>query len=476
MILKKRLLWLTVFLSLVWAALLLWWLIRDPADSLTLSAPGMDKPLSGAAAKPLVVNIGENFSFFGPGESFPGAAWPGFRGPDGDNIVKEKIPLLDNLDQIGKRIRWKVELGEGHAGPAIYDGRVYVLDYDEKEKADALRCFSLTSGKELWKRYYHVRLKRNHGLSRTIPSVNDKFVVTIGPKCHVMCVDRMTGDLKWGLDLVKDYQTEVPFWYTGQCPVLAGDTVILAPGGTALMMAVDGKSGQVLWQTPNPRHWKMSHASVIRAVIEGKPTYVYFAIGGVCGVSASGQDTGKLLWELTDFAPAVVAPTPVYLGGGRVLLTAGYGAGTAVIRAFRNGSEWRAEIVKQFRPQEGIASEQQTPVFAGGVLYAILPKDAGGNRNQFVAVSPEDGTKILNTSGKTERYGLGPFLLADGKFFILNDDGEMTIATATATSFKVLDKAKILEGTDAWGPMAMSGGYLLARDSKMLICLDMKKP
>jgi outer membrane protein assembly factor BamB len=67
-------------------------------------------------------------------------------------------------------------------------------------------------------------------------------------------------------------------------------------------------------------------------------------------------------------------------------------------------------------------------------------------------------------------------LLADGKFYILNDDGEMTIARASSSSFSVLDKAKILDGTDAWGPMAMSAGFLLARDSKTMICLDMRKP
>jgi outer membrane protein assembly factor BamB len=132
-------------------------------------------------------------------------------------------------------------------------------------------------------------------------------------------------------------------------------------------------------------------------------------------------------------------------------------------------------MVQQFSPQKGVASEQQTPVFYKGVVYAILPKDAGGARNQFVAVSPVDGTKILTTSGKDERFGLGPYLMADGKFFILNDDGEMTIARVTATSFTTLDKAKILNGQDAWGPLAISGGFLLARDSKEMVCIDIRK-
>ena len=78
------------------------------------------------------------------------------------------------------------------------------------------------------------------------------------------------------------------------------------------------------------------------------------------------------------------------------------------------------------------------------------------------------------SSGKTDRFGLGPYIMADGKFFILNDDGEMTIARVTASQFTVLGKAKVIDGQDSWGPVAITGGYLLMRDSKQMVCLDIK--
>ena len=77
-------------------------------------------------------------------------------------------------------------------------------------------------------------------------------------------------------------------------------------------------------------------------------------------------------------------------------------------------------------------------------------------------------------SGKTDRFGLGPYIMADGKFFILNDDGEMTIAKATNSRFTVLGIARIIEGQDSWGPIAITGGYLLMRDSKQMVCMDIK--
>lgn len=78
------------------------------------------------------------------------------------------------------------------------------------------------------------------------------------------------------------------------------------------------------------------------------------------------------------------------------------------------------------------------------------------------------------SSGKTSRFGLGPYIMADGKFFILNDDGEMTIARVSTSQFTVLDKARIMDGQDSWGPIAITGGIMLVRDSKQMVCLNIK--
>jgi outer membrane protein assembly factor BamB len=138
-----------------------------------------------------------------------------------------------------QKIQWTVDLGEGHAGPAVYKGLVYVIDYDEEKQADMLRCFDLQNGREVWRRWYEVRIKRNHGMSRTIPAVTEKFILTIGPRSHAMCLDRKSGDMLWGLNIEKEYQTEVPFWYTGQCPMIDDGAAIIATGGKSILIAVD---------------------------------------------------------------------------------------------------------------------------------------------------------------------------------------------------------------------------------------------
>ncbi|MEI6885094.1 MAG: PQQ-binding-like beta-propeller repeat protein [Bacteroidota bacterium] len=471
---KKFSRYILVSLVLLGLGLTALWFFHDPAASLKMSVPGMDNRKKGPAAAGEKVNIGEDFILYKSVPGIPLANWPRFRGEQFDNISKENIKLISDWGKTGPRIVWKLSLGEGHAAPAVYDGRVYILDYDETKKEDALRCFSLLTGEELWRRGYHVHLKRNHGLSRTIPAVTKDYVLTIGPRCQVMCCERTSGAYLWGLDLGREFQVEVPFWYTGQCPLIDNDTAIIAVGGKSLLIGVDCKTGKKVWETPNPRNWKMSHASLMPMTLAGQKMYVYCAIGGVCGIAANGPLRGKVLWETTEFAPSVVAPSPVILNEGRIFVSAGYGAGSALLQVKVVNEGFSVKVLQKLKPQDGLASEQQTPVFSGGYLYGILPKDAAGLRNQFVCCKETDCSRILMSSGKTERFGLGPYILADGKFFILNDDGEMSIAKASPAGFNVLSKARIIDGQDSWGPIAITSGYLLMRDSKTMVCLDIR--
>jgi outer membrane protein assembly factor BamB len=258
-------------------------------------------------------------------------AWPCFRGEDHSGVSREEIPLTRTWGAGGPKPLWEVPVGIGYAAPAIRGGLVYLLDYDEAEQADVLRCLSLATGKEVWRRWYKVAIDSDHGISRTVPAVNDQYVVTIGPKCHVLCCDSKTGDLKWGLDMADRYQTQWPKWYAGQCPLIDMDKAILAPAGKdVLMVAVECETGKVLWKTPNPRGWKMTHSSIVPMDFkEGWRMYVYCGSGGVVGVAADDAgDTikaGDILWEFDQWrVPFANVPSPVMIGDGRILLSGGY--------------------------------------------------------------------------------------------------------------------------------------------------------
>jgi len=451
------------------------WLTKDPTSNLQASLPGEDNREAGNLIEE-IIRIGENFNLFDNEAPEMEGSWPQFRGENFDNIVSEKQNLKDSWSADEPKILWSVELGEGHAGPAIYKGKVYLLDYDEETREDALRCFSFADGKEIWRRSYGVHVKRNHGMSRTVPTVTEEHVVTIGPRCHVMCVARETGDFIWGIDMVKDYGTTIPQWYTAQCPLVVGDKVILSPGGSTIMMAVDIHSGEILWETPNEMQWKMSHSSIVPMNFNGRNMYVYSADGGVCGIAADGDDEGEVLFRSNAWNHSVVAPSPVILEGGRIFLTAGYGAGGMMIRLNPQGEKFDVEVITEYKPKDGLACEQQTPVIWDGHLFGILPKDGGSNRNQLVCVHPDDVQTMVWTSGKDARFGLGPYIIADEKMYILDDDGTLTMIKPDKSRYIQLAQKKILDGHDAWGPLAIADGRLLMRDSKTMVCLDIGKP
>jgi outer membrane protein assembly factor BamB len=451
---------------------LLWWINIDPTNEYKTSEPGADNRGKGLAAQE--VKIGEYFEQFSTEYTELSESWPRFRGADFDNISKSPVKLKDKFGSTGPKIVWSVELGEGHSGAAIYKGLAYILDYNEEKRADILRCFSLTDGKEQWSRGYKLAVKRNHGMSRTIPAVTEDYILTMGPMCHVMCLDRKDGNMRWGLDVAKDYESEVPLWYTGQCPLIDNNLAIIATGGKALLVAVDCATGQKIWETPNPNGFKMSHSSVMPFTFGGRKMFVYSPIGAMIGVAADGPDAGKILWETTAWNHTVIAPSPVCMPDGKIFITAGYGSGGMMLQLKESGGKFSIEVLEEYLPKDGLSSEQQTPIYWQGHLFGIMPKDGGTMRNQLICVNPADPKKPVWISGQENRFGLGPYFMADGKLFILNDDATLTIAKPSTSKYIQLEQVKVFEdGHDAWAPFALANGYLLMRDSKKMVCIDL---
>jgi outer membrane protein assembly factor BamB len=461
----------TLLITLI---MLSWWMLYDPVQDFAEHVPGADNRPVVYASSADVVEIGSIFEKFDGTPAPKSENWPRFRGKNFDNISKAGIKLTNGWDEAGPNILWSVNLGEGHAGPVIANGRVYLLDYDEEKHQEILRCFSFIDGEEIWRRGYDLDIKRNHGMSRTVPAVSGTYVVTIGPKCQVMCVSADSGLFKWGIDLAREYEVEVPLWYTGQCPLIDDTTAIIAVGGNSLIIAVGCESGRVIWEVPNPHGWKMSHSSIMPMTIDGKRMFVYSALGGVVGIAAEGEDVGKVLFESTEWNQTVIAPSPVHVGDGRILFTAGYGAGSMLANVSRINGEFTLEVIQKLKPDQGLAAEQQTPIFYKDYIYAIMPKDAGALRNQFVCFDPRDISKLIWSSGKTKRFGLGPFLLADDKFLILSDEGVLTVIRGSTNEYSQIAEAKVLHGHDAWGPLAIADGKLLARDSRQMVCIDVR--
>ena len=441
-----------------------------PPEALAQPAPGQtDAPVPAPAPiEPAAPSPAQSTAV--PFEAAPGS-WPGFRGPDSDDVSKDKTKLNRDWTKNPPRELWSVnDLGEGYAAPAVDAGRVFLIDYDQIGKKDNVRCFSLADGKPLWNYAYPVEVKRNHGMSRTVPAVAGNRVVTLGPMCHVNCFEASTGKRLWGMDLVKEYKTAVPEWYAGQCPVIEDGKVILAPGGSAaLMMAVACNDGKVAWTTPNPKGSAMSHASILPHTFKGRRMYIYASRGGLTAVDARD---GKVLWEFEDW-PKIIAdiPTPVPMGEDRLFVARSYEQGSMILQLKEENGTIRAELLKKL-PRRVFGSDQQTPIFFGGHLYGTKPP-----RGELVCLDADGNTKWEGGAGA--RFGLGPYMIADGMILIMDDHGVLALAEAKPDGYREITRRKVLEGVETWGPITLAAGRLLVRDtrteqpnSSRLVCLD----
>jgi outer membrane protein assembly factor BamB len=446
------------------AILLYVWFSADTAKDITVRLPIAENlPKMPSDEETAGELKGKLVQFDGKPADLPGA-WPRFRGADFDAISKEGVSLAKTWPPEGPGLLWSIDVGEGYAAATVLAGRVYILDYDREKQADVIRCLSLADGRDIWQYSYPVRIKRNHGMSRTIPAVTDKYIVTMGPMCNVTCLDSMTGQFRWMLDLVKDFNAKVPDWYAGQCPLIDDGKAIIAVGGDILMMAVDCEMGEILWRSPNPNNWLMTHSSVMPAGFMGQRMYVYCASGAVVGISA---ENGSILWEYPEWTIRIAnVPSPLIVGDGRIFLSGGYNAGSMMLQLTEQQGKITAQPAFKLEP-EVFGSEQQTPIFYQGYIYGIRPDrrlvclDLNGN---VVWTSPE--THLFGPRG------LGPYTIVNGMIYILDDTGVLTLVDATPSGYVQLAEAKVMDGIEAWGPMAVASDRLILRDMNKMICLD----
>jgi outer membrane protein assembly factor BamB len=403
---------------------------------------------------------GKLVSGSGKPADLPGA-WPRFRGPNGDNISTDPTPLARSWPEGSPKVLWKIEMGEGFASAAVWKGRVYVIDYDRANSADALRCLSLADGQEIWRYTYPSKTKRDHGMSRTIPTVTETYVISLGPKGQLLCLNPITGELKWRLNMIQEFGTEVPPWYIGQCPFIVNDQLILGTGGQALVAAVDCLTGKVLWRSPNPNRWQMTHSSIAPMEFGGKKMYLYCGSGGVSAVAA---EDGKILWDTNSWKITIAnISSPLAVGEGRIFLSGGYNAGCMMIQLKETGDRFTASTLFKLEAKV-FGAEQHTPIVFKNHLIAVRPD------GQLVCM--DFGGKIVWQSGPANRFGKGPYLIAQDLIYVMDDDGTLTLAEASLTSYKQLARAKVMEGPDAWGPMALAGSRLIVRDNYKMACLE----
>ena len=104
---------------------------------------------------------------------------------------------------------------------------------------------------------------------------------------------------------------------------------------------------------------------------------------------------------------------------------------------------------------------------AHGAAVQLCAVDQDGERVELPAPGSEIAREIAREA-MTQ-------LIADGLLYVLNDSGLLTLVEAVPDAYKPLSQAQVLTGHDAWGPLALAGGRLIARDLTRMVCLDVSQ-
>jgi PQQ-like domain len=396
------------------------------------------------------------------------ADWFQFQGENRDGTSPE-TGLMRAWPESGLKELWTYPLGSGYAGPAVRDGEVYVLDrVDERE--DVLRCLDLNTGKELWHYAYDAPGSVGHSGSRTVPTIDEHFVYTVGMMGDLVCVDRKTHKPAWARNLFKDFDVKVSRWGAAQSPTLHGNLVIVAAQSSdAFIVAFDRKTGKLVWKST--QKGGVGYSPPVVTTLAGMEQAVTLsAYGDAAGVSL---EDGKTLWTYGGWQCKIPIPYPTTLPGDRLFITGGYNAGSVMLRIKRDGAGFSAEEL--FATDE-CGSQIHQPLFYENHIYVNSNSNERQHGMQCMTLDGEVKWRTKDTPG-LPLFERGNLILADN--MIINLDGKtgvLHLIDPSPDGYKELGQAKVLDSNKMWSPMALSHGKLLVRGQEQMKCLDLLNP
>ncbi|MBN2592150.1 MAG: PQQ-binding-like beta-propeller repeat protein [Sedimentisphaerales bacterium] len=399
------------------------------------------------------------------------ADWPQYLGPQRNAISPEK-GLLRSWPEEGPKVLWTISLGAGYGGAAVSDGKVYILDRIGNDK-DALRCLDLTIGKELWSYTYDAPGRVQHPGSRSTPAIDGNYVYTCGSFGDLYCIDKNTHKPVWNKNIWKDYESgSGPRWAISQNPLIYGDSVIVASQTSkAGVVAYDKLTGRVKWASP-ALPGGVGYVSPKIVKINGNDNLVMITAGARSGgggaVIGMDPNNGRQLWTYEGWSCRIPIPNVTEIGEGRLFITGGYEAGSAMIKITKTGDSY---AVTELYKTDGFGTHCHPAVLHKGHLYAHCTTNT--RRDGMVCMSI-DG-KIMWKTGRSPVFDKGGFILVDG--LILSVDGRegiLYLIDPNPAGYKELAKAKLLDTNECWGPLALVDDKLLIRDQKQMRCVVVK--
>lgn len=387
--------------------------------------------------------------------------WPQWLGAKRDGASTETVkPWKEPL-----KILWQQPVGEGHGGPVIAKGKVYLHARTPGKNEEVLAVFEAESGKPIWKTTYprkETQIAFGNG-PRGCPCVDDGKVYTFGISGILACYDANADKILWQVNTAKEYSPPGLIFGCSCSPIVVDGKVIVNVGAKgASIVAFDKNTGKEAWKQLSDG---ASYSSAI-TFGQGKTQQVIFLTAkGLVGLSPKD---GSILWQqpLVD-AILESSTTPVVVGDilfGTSITFGGLG--------LRLEEDQGKPAVKKLWANSNLNCYFSTPVSVGKDSLYLVTGSLIQKTAVLRCVDPATG-KELWSKGKVGTYHASLLCTGDSKVLLVEEPGNLVLLDHSRKEYAELCRAKICGNT--WAHPALANGKLYIRDAQNLICVEMPK-
>ncbi|NOT00152.1 MAG: PQQ-like beta-propeller repeat protein [Phycisphaerales bacterium] len=404
------------------------------------------------------------------------ADWTRWGGPKQDWTV-DTSGLADEWPAEGPKAIWKRALGEGYSG-VISDGkRLYTMYREEGKKVEgedgkeidgkeAVVALRADNGETVWEMKYESPVSKEHVAQfgkgpRSTPLLYEGKLYTIGVAGKMHCLDPNDGKVIWSHDLWSEFEgaTILNHGYSS-CVFPYKGTVITMVGGPGHgLVAFDKDSGSTLWEKQD---FGNSYSTPKLITVNGEEQLLCFMADELIAVDPAN---GELKWSYkhgNQWKQNICLPV---LGDDNILLFSSPEAGSKGVRLVKDGDKTKLEEVWSTRK---IQFYHTTAIRIGDYVYG----SSGTMQPCFYSAI---NMKTGDVAWRKRDFAKATSLYADGKFIILDEEGNLGLATATPEDLKIHSKVPLLEKV-AWTVPTLVGKTLFLRDQKNIMALDLGKP
>lgn len=391
--------------------------------------------------------------------------WTHWGGPNGDFTVDAK-ELLGTWPADGPRRLWTRPLGEGFSSILFKDDKLFTT-YSTADE-EIVVSLDAATGATIWEHRYarvlwgDMRPRFGVGPNATPLIVGDR-IISIGIAGQLRCLDLATGRLQWQHDLSREFgrrKRKEEYGYSAS-PMLYDDKVIVQVGGNRhAVVAFDPRDGSPVWKS-QPGGVSYGAASIRK--LAGRDQFIYFEPEGVVALDPA---SGALLWRWRIPVGNGNHLTPVVKCDDNHLFVASQftSGGGRLLNITKRGAKF---AVKELWFTAKLRASCWTHIKIGDYIYG----SAGGHTLSFLAAFNWRTGKI---AWRKRTFHMAQCLYADGRLIILDQDGNLAMATVSPEGPKVLGSTKITERV-SWTVPTLVGTRLFVRDRKHIMALDLAK-